>query len=90
LQKPKQKSDYQYIFPSRQQIFGRSYFVRALIGTGNYDISHESTGARDEYSVENLKLIRQHHKNCKTHPKGEKIISNGRFSLSNIILARYF
>ena len=27
---------------------------------------------RDEYSVENLKLNRQHHKNCKTHPKWKK------------------
>ena len=30
--------------------------------------------SRDEYSVENLKLIRQHHKNCKTHLKGKKFI----------------
>jgi hypothetical protein len=29
--------------------------------------------SRGEYNVENLKLIRQHHKNCKTHPKGKKI-----------------
>ena len=29
---------------------------------------------RDEYSVESLKLIRQHHKNCKTHAKGEKYL----------------
>jgi hypothetical protein len=28
---------------------------------------------RDEYSVENLKLIQQHLKDCKTHPKGKKI-----------------
>ena len=24
-----------------------------------------------EYNVQNLKLIRQHHKNCKTHPQGK-------------------
>jgi hypothetical protein len=28
---------------------------------------------RGEYNVENLKLIRRHHTNCKTHPKGKKI-----------------
>ena len=34
----------------------------------------DSIFRRGEYNVQNLKLIRQHHKNCKTHPKGKKFI----------------
>jgi hypothetical protein len=30
----------------------------------------QQTPDRGEYNVENLKLIRHHHKNCKTHLKG--------------------
>ena len=30
---------------------------------------------RGEYNVENLKLIRDHHKNGKTYPKGKIILS---------------
>ena len=31
--------------------------------------------ARGEYNVENLKLIRHHHKNCKTHPQGKNLFT---------------
>ena len=36
--------------------------------SNNYTVQY----SRGEYNVENLKLIWRHHKNFKTHPKGEK------------------
>ena len=40
------------------------------------DGGHEqnSTEFRGEYNVENLKLIRHHHNNCKNHLKGENVL----------------
>ena len=39
----------------------------------HWDIRNCDT--RDEYNVENLKLSRDRHENCKTHPEGKIFLS---------------
>ena len=67
-------------------IIGKSEFIGfkdysktsdELFNNGHEDtwlLTLKSPKGRGEYNVENLKLIRYHNKNCKTHPKGKKNI----------------
>ena len=52
-------------------------------------LGEKTKPTRGEYNVENLKLSRDRHENCKTHPKGKKLFLSTYLSIKKE-LGRFF